>query len=77
VAQERHPPPEQVPGGAHPGGVDIGLGEHAAAPQDGDLVRIEPSMLGLAPVDGLHGEGVAQHEGKALAGTQVGRPGPR
>ena len=75
-ARERHPAPEQIPGGPHRGGIHIGLGPHAAAQEHGDLVGINRLVLGLAPMDGLHGEGVAQDEGNALTGAEVGQPVP-
>ena len=37
---------------------------------------VEPVVLGLAAVDGLHGQGVAEDEGDALALAQVGQPVP-
>jgi len=77
VAHARHPAPQEVPCGAPFGGVARGLGEHAAAQQDGHRVRIAPIVLGLAAVDRLHREGVAQDEGKARLCPEVGEPGPR
>ena len=34
-------------------------------------------MCGLAAVDGLQGEGMAQDEGQTFAGSEVREPGPR
>jgi hypothetical protein len=51
--------PEQIPGGPQLCGVAIGVGEHPAAQEDGDLVRINRVVVRLAPKEGLHGEGVA------------------
>src|SRR5262249_40172822 len=42
---------EQVAGLAHALGVDVGLGQHAAAQQDGDLLGVDLVGLGLAAVD--------------------------
>src|SRR5439155_9990553 len=47
-----------------------------AAEQHGDLVGIDLVGLGLAAVDGLHVQGVAQDEGDALCGAEVGEPVP-
>ena len=58
------------------GGIDVGLREHAAAEQDGDLVGVDLVVFGLAAVDGLHVEGVAQDEGDAFLGAEVGEPVP-
>jgi hypothetical protein len=76
LAHQVKAPAEQIAGRAHLGGVDVGLGEHAAAEQHGDLVGVDPVVLGLAAVDGLHGERVAEHEGDALGGAQIGEPVP-
>jgi hypothetical protein len=76
-AHERQAAPEEVAGGAPLGGRDIGLGEHPAAQEDGDLVGSDLVVFGLAPMDGLHVEGVAQDEGNPLAGTEIGQPVPR
>jgi hypothetical protein len=34
-------------------------------------------VLGFAPMDGFHGEGMAQDKGNPLLGTQVSKPLPR
>jgi hypothetical protein len=59
-----------------PLGVDVGLGQHAAAEQDSDLVGVDLVRLGLAAVDGPHVQGVAEDEGDLLLQTQVGAPVP-
>ena len=41
-----------------------------------DLEGVDPVVLGLAAVDGLHVEDVAQDEGDSLPGAQVGEPVP-
>ena len=61
----------------HGSGIDVGLREHAAAEQHGDFRGVDLIVFGLAAVDGFHGEGVSEHEGDALAGTQVREPVPR
>jgi hypothetical protein len=48
----------------------------AAAEQHGDLVGIKAVVLALAAVDGLHVQGVAEHEGNLLGGAQVRQPIP-
>ena len=69
-------PAQQIAGGAHARRVDVGLRQHPAAHQPGDLVGVDLVVLGLAPVDGTHVQGMPEHEGNALAGTQVGHPVP-
>ena len=67
---------EQVAGLAHALGVDVGQGEVAAAEQAGNLVGVDLVVLGLAPVDGLHVQGVADQEGDLLLPAQVSQPVP-
>ena len=69
-------PAQQVAGGAHGGRIGVGLGQHAALEQQRDLVRIELVVLRLATVDGLHVQGMTEHEGNLLAGTEIGDPVP-
>jgi hypothetical protein len=76
-AHERQPAPEQVPRGPPRGGIDRGLGQPPAPQEHRDLMGIELIVFGLAPMDGLHGAGVAQHEGNPFLGADVGQPGPR
>ena len=61
---------EQVAGLALGPGVDVGHREDAAAEQAGDLAGVDLVVLGLAAVDGLHGQGVAEDEGDALRASQ-------
>jgi hypothetical protein len=63
-----------VTGGAHGLGIDVGLGQHAAAQQHGDLARVDAIVLGLAAVDRLHIQRLAEDEGDALLGAQIGEP---
>src|SRR5262245_7587754 len=70
------PAAQQVAGLAHAGGVDVGLGQRAAAQEPSDLAGVDLVVLALAAVDGLHVESVAQHEGNLLLGAQVGEPVP-
>jgi hypothetical protein len=53
-----------------------GSGKWAPAQQRGDLVRIDAVVLGLSPVNGAHVQRVSEHEGNALALTQVRQPVP-
>ena len=67
---------EQVARFAHALGVDVGEGEVAAAQQAGDLAGVDAVVLGLAAVDGLHVEGVADEEGDVCSAAEVGEPVP-
>jgi hypothetical protein len=53
------------------------LWKHPTAQEDRHFGRIERVILGLAPVDRLHREGMVQDEGNLLLGAEVGEPGPR
>ena len=77
LASPGHPAPQQVPGRAPLGGIDRGLWEPAAAAPHRHLVGVDPIVLGRAPMQGVHGQGRAQDEGKTLLGATVGEPGPR
>jgi hypothetical protein len=68
------PPP--VPGGTHLGGVDIGLRQHAAAPQPGNFWGVELVMLGLRAVDGWHVQRRPEDKRTPCACTQIGQPVP-
>jgi plasmid stabilization system protein ParE len=67
---------EQVSSGSHLGGIGIAHGETSAAKQGGDLEGIDFVVLGLAAVDGLHVEGVAEDELDPFASAEVGEPVP-
>jgi hypothetical protein len=67
---------EQIARGPHAAGVDIGHGEGTAPQEGGDLVGVDLVVLGLTPVDGFHVERMAQDEGDAFLGTEVGEPVP-
>ena len=75
-AHQMHPAPEQVAGGAHLGGIDIGLWEHAAAQQHGNFLGVDLVVFGLAAMDRFHVERVAQDEGNTFLGAEVGEPVP-
>jgi hypothetical protein len=68
--------PQAGTGGTQLSRRDGGLREQAAAQEGGKLLGIDLSMLGLAAMEGLHGEGVAQDKGKPLFSTPVGEPVP-
>ncbi len=48
----------------------------ARAQQQGDLLSIELVIFGFAAVNGLHIQGVAEHEGDLFTLTKVGQPVP-
>jgi hypothetical protein len=70
------PAAQQVAGGPHRGRIDVGLGEHPAPQQDGDLVGVDPVVLGFAAVDGFHIEGVPEDEADPFGGAEIGEPVP-
>src|SRR6266581_2813018 len=71
-----HPPPQEVAGGPHGGGIHVGLREHAAAAQHRHLLGVDGVVFGLAAVDGFHREGVAQDKRNAFPCAEVGKPVP-
>ena len=76
-AHQRHAAPEHGTGRAPRRGGDVRRWEQAPAAPHGDRAGVTCRRLGLAAVDGLHGQGVAQDAGQVCAGTQVSEPGPR
>ena len=76
-AREMQPAPEQVSGGTPLSRIDRGLREHAAAEQHSNRVGVDRIVLGLAPMNGFHVQGVAQDEGNPLLRAKVREPGPR
>lgn len=54
------PPTHQVPRGPHSGRIHIGQGKIASSNQPGDLQRVDPVILGLHAMNGLHIQGVAK-----------------
>ena len=75
-AVEEHASSQQIARGAHLGRVDVGHREEATAQERCDLVGVDPVVLGLAAVDRLHVEGVAEDEGNPFARAEVGEPVP-
>jgi hypothetical protein len=76
LAHQVEPSSKQIPRGSHPRRVDVGLGQHSASQQHGDLVGVDLVVLGLAPVDGFHEQRVAKHEGDLFPCTQIRQPVP-
>src|SRR3990170_4186538 len=76
LANQVKPTPKEISGRPHLSRVDVGLGQHASPQQHRDLLGVDLVALGLAPVDGLHGERVAEHEGDLLLRTEIGEPVP-
>jgi hypothetical protein len=62
LAQERHPPPQEFPGGPHRGGRARGLGEHAAPEQDCAPRGSDAIVLRFAPMARRHGAGMPEDE---------------
>jgi hypothetical protein len=52
----------------HAFGVEVGLRQHAAAKQDGNLVCVDLVDLGIAAVDGFPVEGVSEESSLSAAG---------
>ena len=77
LADQMQAPAEQIARRPHRRRIDVGLRQHPAAQQDGDLVGINPVVLGLAAVDGLHRQRVAEHERDAFGRADIGEPVPR
>jgi hypothetical protein len=67
---------QSIPGRPHGGRIGVGHGKEASPEQTGRFVSIDTVVLGLGPMDGLHVQGMAENEGDALFGTEVGDPIP-
>jgi len=72
-----HASPEEVAGGPHRRGIDIGLREHAPTEQHGDFLGVDLVVFGLATMDRFHIQGVAQDKRQPFLCTQVSEPVPR
>jgi hypothetical protein len=70
------PTSEEIAGGAHLPGVDVGLREHAATKKSGDLAGINSIVLGFTSVDGFHIEGMSEDKWDVLLLAEVGEPVP-
>jgi hypothetical protein len=60
---------QQVAGGPHRGRIDVGLREHPAPQEDGDLLGVDSVVLGFAAVDRFHGESVTRDEADPFSGA--------
>jgi len=76
-AQERHPPPPQVPGGPQLGGIHVRLGAHPPTQPPRKLGGLDVGGVGLAPGNGRPGARMAEDTREACLGTPVGPPVPR
>jgi hypothetical protein len=76
LAHQVQTAPQQVAGGTHGGRICIGLRQHAAPQEHGNLLGVETIVLGFAPVDGFHVLGVPQHTRQTFLDAQVGKPVP-
>ena len=76
LPDEEKPPPHEVAGGSHVGGIGIGAGHQASSQEHGGLLGVHAVALGLGAVDEAHVEGVTEDEGDALLRAQVGEPVP-
>src|SRR5436190_10689740 len=76
VMHQMHAPAKQISSRAHVLGIDIGLRDHAAAQQNGDLLRIDLVVLGFAAVNGFHVQGITQNKSDAFARAEIGEPVP-
>ncbi len=67
---------EQIPGGAHLSGIDIGHGD-VASPQKGcDLFGVDFVVFAFSSVDSLHVEGMTQDERNLFFGAEISEPVP-
>ena len=76
LASEVKAAAQEIASGAHLAGIDVGVGKGPGAKKNGNLSGIDLVILGLAAMDGLHVEGVAEDEGDALIGAEIGQPVP-
>lgn len=67
---------EQIAGGTHRRGINIGWWEHAAAQQGRNLVGIDLVVVGLTAMNRLPIQGMPQDTGKLVLRAQVGEPLP-
>jgi hypothetical protein len=75
-ADEAQPGAKEIAESSSLFGVGVGEGEDAGAQQPGDGLGVVSVALGLAAVDGFHGEGVSEGEGDPLVAAGVGEPVP-
>jgi hypothetical protein len=65
-----------VPSRPHRRRIDGGLGEQAATAQDGKLVRSARVVVGFAPMQGLHVQGMAEDTREPMVSAEVRAPVP-
>jgi len=75
--RQMHATPSPITGGPHGSGIDICLGQHPTAEQDGNFLGVNRVVFGLTAMDGLHVAGMAEDERDPFGGAQIGEPGPR
>jgi len=73
---EEQPPAQKISRRPHLARIDVGLWQVSSAQQRGDLGGVAAVVLGLSPMDRLHEEGMAEHEGEAVLLAQVCYPVP-
>lgn len=67
---------QQVTGRPHSPRVHVGLRERATTQENRDFVRVDPVVLGFAPMNRFHEQCVSEHEGEPFLRTKVGQPVP-
>ena len=67
---------QQVAGGAPLARIDLRRWEHAAAQEHGDCMGVDRVSFGLAAMDGLPLEGMAEDHRDAVCSTKVSQPVP-
>lgn len=77
VAHQMPAAPEESSRGPQRGGVHIGLGQHAATQEDGNVLGVDRVVCGLTPMDRLHVQGMAEDKRDAFGRTEGGQPVPR
>jgi hypothetical protein len=77
LAHHVAPTPEPVAGGPQGGRIHGGLGPPAPTAPDGNRLRLERSVLGLAPVEGCPVERLPEDKRQPRPSAQVGPPDPR
>jgi hypothetical protein len=76
LAHQLPPPPEEISGRPPRGGRHLGGREHLTTAQDGNLVRVERVVCGLAPRERLPRARVAEPKRHPVARTAIGQPLP-
>ncbi|KXJ04728.1 hypothetical protein AC249_AIPGENE5433, partial [Exaiptasia diaphana] len=76
LSYEAQAPSEQISGGAHGLGIDVGHRQHATTEERRDFERVDPIVLGFTAVNGLHVVGVPEHEMDFFVGAEIGEPIP-